>query len=82
MDDCGLGFIDQVTLRRFLKKCGVIASGKLLVSIIRRFDTDQDARLCHDEFMEGLMPIERFTKGSLISMKDSLTNVSKLSKQK
>ena len=45
LDDANLGFIDIVALRRFLKKCGVLASNSLLLSIIRRFDLDQDTRL-------------------------------------
>jgi Ca2+-binding EF-hand superfamily protein len=78
IDDCNLGFIDQVSLKRFLKKCGVISKSKLVYSIIRRLDMDQDARLCHDEFVEGMMPIERFTKGSLTTMKGTLKKTKKV----
>lgn len=65
IDDCGLGFIDSVSLGRFMKKCGVIPSKELLISIIRRFDLDSDAKLSRKEFINGLIPIERFTKSSL-----------------
>lgn len=59
-------------MKRFLKKCGVIATKKLLISIIRRFDLDSDARLGKEEFFEGILPIEKFTKGSLEGMKMQL----------
>ena len=32
-------------------KCGVISDKKLLISIIRRFDMDSDARLSKEEFI-------------------------------
>jgi hypothetical protein len=48
-----------------MKKCGVIPSKELLISIIRRFDLDSDAKLSRREFINGLIPIERFTKSSL-----------------
>lgn len=40
VDDANIGFIDLKALRRFLKKCGVLASNSLLLSIIRRLDQD------------------------------------------
>ena len=40
VDDANLGFIDLTALKRFLKKCGVIANNSLLLSIIRRLDQD------------------------------------------
>ena len=57
LDDCNLKFIDSAALKRFLKKCGVIANKSLLISIIRRFDMDADSRLGVDEFHEGIMPM-------------------------
>ena len=53
-------------------KCGVISDKKLLISIIRRFDMDSDARLSKEEFIRGIMPIEKFTKSSLYELKSSL----------
>ena len=73
LDDCNLGFIDIVALKRFMKKCGVLASNELLLSIIRRFDIDQDTRLSQAEFLEGIIPIERFTKGTLQDSKRKLS---------
>lgn len=61
MDDCNLKFVDQVCLKRFLKKCGVLASKKIIISLIRRFDLDQDCRLSKDEFFEAILPIEKYT---------------------
>jgi hypothetical protein len=40
IDDCGIGFIDAVAMKRFIKKCGVIPNDQLITSIIRRYDLD------------------------------------------
>jgi len=38
----------------------------LLIAIIRRLDLDSDARLSRKEFIDGIMPLENFTRGSLV----------------
>ena len=65
VDDCNLKFIDTHTLKRFLKKCGVIADKKIIICIIRRFDLDCDSRLSKEEFLDGIQPLERFTRQTL-----------------
>lgn len=45
VDDWNYSFIDQKNLKRFLYKAGVAANTNLLISIIRRFDLDADAKL-------------------------------------
>lgn len=42
---------------------------------------DQDARLSHDELIEGIMPQERFTKSSLFQMKGTLHKAKKLTQR-
>ena len=69
IDDCNFKFIDTSNLKRFLVKCCIYASDALLIAIIRRMDLDADARLSNKEFMDGVQPIENFTKGSLTEMK-------------
>jgi hypothetical protein len=44
-----------------------------LVAIIRRLDLDADARLSHDEFVQGVSPLEAYTKNSTKTFKKSLT---------
>ena len=56
-------------MKRFLVKCCIYASDALLIAIIRRMDLDADARLSQKEFMDGVCPIENYTKGSLTEMK-------------
>ena len=69
VDDCNFKFIDTSNLKRFLVKCCIYASDALLIAIIRRMDLDADARLSMKEFMDGVQPLENFTKGSLSEMK-------------
>ena len=69
IDDCNFKFIDTSNLKRFLVKCCIYASDTLLIAIIRRMDLDADARLCMKEFMDGIQPLENYTKGSLTEMK-------------
>ena len=69
IDDCNFKFIDTSNLKRFLVKCCIYASDTLLIAIIRRMDLDADARLCMKEFMDGIQPLENYTKGSLPEMK-------------
>ena len=72
IDDCNFKFIDTSNLKRFLVKCCIYANDALLIAIIRRMDLDADARLSRKEFIDGVMPIENFTKGSLNEMKKSV----------
>jgi hypothetical protein len=65
LDDCNLRFIDSAAIKRFLIKCRVYPSDSLLIAVIRRLDLDADARLCYQEFRDGILPMENFTKGSL-----------------
>lgn len=46
------GFIDTYNLGNFLKNAGHYASERDIISIIRRIDTDGDAKLSYSEFME------------------------------
>ena len=65
IDDCNLKFIDSVALKRFIMKCGLVPTSKQVLAIIRRIDLDADARLSQKEFLESLIPIEAFTRGTL-----------------
>lgn len=54
MDDWHYTYIDEKNLRRFLRNVGYLASKQELVAIIRRIDTDGDAKISLDEFNEGI----------------------------
>jgi len=41
-------------LKRFLIKGGIFPNESLLISILRRFDLDADAKLSRREFIEGV----------------------------
>jgi Ca2+-binding EF-hand superfamily protein len=56
VDDINYGYIDASNLKRFLIKCGIISNESLLISILRRFDLDADAKLNKKEFKEGIEP--------------------------
>jgi len=66
IDDCNMKFIDTSNLKRYLVKCGVYASDATLIAIIRRMDLDADARLTQKEFIDGIKPMEHFTKSSAV----------------
>ena len=46
------GFVDSYNLGNFLKNCGHFASEREILAIIRRIDTDGDAKLSYSEFTE------------------------------
>ena len=54
MDDWHYTYIDEKNLRRFLRNVGYLASKQELIAIIRRVDTDGDAKICLEEFNEGV----------------------------
>ena len=61
IDDWNYKYIDQINLKRFLIKCGVLPTDNLLLAIIRRMDLDADAKLNLKEFIDSVRPIENFT---------------------
>lgn len=61
VDDWNYKYIDQINLKRFLIKCGIIPNDNLLISIIRRMDLDADAKLNLKEFIDAVRPVENFT---------------------
>lgn len=40
----------------------------MLIAIIRRLDLDADARISLNEFKDGLLPFENFTRSSLLEL--------------
>ncbi|CDW76041.1 ef hand family protein [Stylonychia lemnae] len=56
VDDINYNYIDASNLRRYLIKTGQLATDQLLISILRRFDLDADARLSLQEFCDGIKP--------------------------
>ena len=61
VDDWNYKYIDQINLKRYLIKCGVLPNDGLLLAIIRRMDLDADAKLNMREFIDGVRPLENFT---------------------
>jgi Ca2+-binding EF-hand superfamily protein len=62
IDDWGYGYIDQKNLKNFLRKHGYLANESELMAIIRRMDLDGDARIGKEEFIQGLMPDQPYSK--------------------
>ncbi len=54
VDDWHYTYIDEKNLRRFLRNVGYLTSKQQLIAIIRRIDTDGDAKVTLDEFNEGV----------------------------
>ena len=52
VDRLNEGYIDSYNLRIFFKNNGYHASERELMAIIRRVDTDGDARISYSEFTE------------------------------
>ena len=50
VDDWNYGYLDKNNIKRFLRKMGHVATNHELISIIRRFDTDGDAKINFEEF--------------------------------
>lgn len=65
VDDINYNYIDASNLKRFLIKTGTFPSDALLISILRRFDLDADAKLSLKEFMEGVLPQKDFSTRTL-----------------
>mgnify|MGYP003706238773 CR=1 FL=1 len=65
IDDWNFRYVDQINLKRFLIKCSVLPTDNLLMAIIRRMDLDADAKLNLKEFIDGVRPLENFTKNAL-----------------
>ena len=62
IDDINYGYIDFNNLKRFLKKNKFIPTNKDLAAIIRRMDMDADSKLKLNEFVEGIKPVEPYSK--------------------
>lgn len=62
IDDWAYGFVDRKNLKSFLRKHGHLASNEEVMAIIRRMDLDADARICKDEFIDGIKPEEPYSK--------------------
>ena len=54
VDDINYGYVDSSNLKRFLIKCGIFHNEATLISILRRFDLDADAKLNLQEFSDGI----------------------------
>ena len=48
------GYIDSFNLQVFLKNLGYYATSKDILAIIRRIDTDGDAKISYSEFSDAL----------------------------
>jgi hypothetical protein len=59
-------FIDTAAIKHFKKRCRVYPADDQLITVIGRLDLDSDGRLSKSEFKDAIIPIENFTKGSLV----------------
>ena len=62
IDDWNYKFVDAANLKRFLVKCGIFPSDQLLLATIRRMDLDADAKLNMKEFIDGIRPLNNFSR--------------------
>lgn len=69
LDDCNMQFIDFVSMKRFLQKCGIVMSSCRIIAIVRRLDVDADAKLSKSEFMEAITPQEPIPVNKHLSAK-------------
>jgi Secreted protein acidic and rich in cysteine Ca binding region len=60
LDDWNYKYIDMKNLKRFLIKTSVYPDDSALKAIIRRCDTDGDARLSYREFQMAVQPMTAF----------------------
>lgn len=66
IDKYNEGFINTYNLSAFLKNNGVFASERELLCIIRRIDTDGDARLSYSEFSDFIKSFQGGSSASLV----------------
>lgn len=62
IDDFNYGYVDFSNLKWFLKKNGYIPTNKDLAAIIRWLDLNADSKLGKNEFIEGIKPVEPYSK--------------------
>lgn len=62
IDDWKYGWIDLKNLKSFFRKHHHLASNRECLSIIRRFDLDDDSRISLQEFINGLTPSDPYSK--------------------
>lgn len=75
VDDINYGYVDSSNLKRFLIKCGIFPNEGNLISILRRFDLDADAKLNKKEFIEGIKPCsDDFSKRTIKEQKSLATS--------
>ncbi len=64
------GLIDTMNLRMFLRQVGHFATDKELLAIIRRLDTDGDAKVNYSEFSEGIRSSYPPSRPSKLELED------------
>jgi len=70
LDDWNYKYIDMKNLKRFLIKTSVYPDDSALKAIIRRLDTDGDARLSFREFQMAVQPLTAFRLNAPIEMEE------------
>lgn len=75
IDDWNYGFIDTNNLKRFLRSQGHKSTKGDLVSILRRFDLDGDAKISRKEFELGIKSSLTLFGGAGKCKKQSLSRV-------
>ena len=71
LDDWNYKYIDMKNLKRFLIKTSVYPDDSALKAIIRRLDTDGDARLSFREFQMAVQPLTAFRLNAPIEMDEN-----------
>ena len=71
LDDWNYKYIDMKNLKRFLIKTSIYPDDSALKAIIRRLDTDGDARLSFREFQMAVQPLTAFKLNAPIGMDET-----------
>ena len=58
-------FIDQNSMRQFLKRMGHTVQPNEVTSILRRLDVDGDSRVSFDEFVEAISAVAQDANGEV-----------------
>lgn len=57
-----LGYLDHETIYQFFQRNKIIASDDDVLALLRRLDKDQDGRISYAEFVDGVTPVDPYSR--------------------